>query len=99
MAEFPIGGGGHRARADRAGARYRRLPGSRVLYLILETALCGCNPARRRQFDPCGAGARTPGEGGQAWKDHRQDLLGMKIVDRIITEPAGGAHSGFLKPP
>jgi len=38
-------------------------------------------------------GARTPGEAAKALKITAQDLLGMKIVDRIIPEPAGGAHS------
>jgi len=38
-------------------------------------------------------GARTPAEAAKAMKITAQDLLGMKIVDRIIEEPAGGAHS------
>ena len=64
--------------------------GSRVL--ILEHAVYSVIP-------PEGAnsilwrGARTPGEAAKALKITAQDLLGMKIVDRIITEPPGGAHS------
>jgi acetyl-CoA carboxylase carboxyl transferase subunit alpha len=64
--------------------------GSRVL--ILEHAVYSVIP-------PEGAnsilwrGARTPEEAARALKITAQDLLGMKIVDRIIPEPAGGAHS------
>lgn len=64
--------------------------GSRVL--ILEHAVYSVIP-------PEGAnsilwrGARTPGEAAKALKITAQDLLGMKIVDRIIPEPPGGAHS------
>jgi acetyl-CoA carboxylase carboxyl transferase subunit alpha len=64
--------------------------GSRVL--ILEHAVYSVIP-------PEGAnailwrGARTPDEAAKAMKITAQDLLGMKIVDRIIPEPAGGAHS------
>jgi acetyl-CoA carboxylase carboxyl transferase subunit alpha len=38
-------------------------------------------------------GARTAEEAAKAMKITAQDLLGMKIVDRIIPEPPGGAHS------
>jgi acetyl-CoA carboxylase carboxyl transferase subunit alpha len=38
-------------------------------------------------------GARTPGEAAKAMKITAQDLVKLKIVDRIITEPPGGAHS------
>lgn len=38
-------------------------------------------------------GARTAGEAAKAMKITAQDLLRMKIVDRIVPEPAGGAHS------
>ena len=38
-------------------------------------------------------GSRTAAEAAKAMKITAQDLLGMKIVDRIIPEPAGGAHS------
>ena len=38
-------------------------------------------------------GGRTPDEAAKAMKISAQDLLGMKIVDRIIPEPPGGAHS------
>jgi acetyl-CoA carboxylase carboxyl transferase subunit alpha len=38
-------------------------------------------------------GARTPNEAAKAMKITAQDLLEMKIVDRIIPEPPGGAHS------
>jgi acetyl-CoA carboxylase carboxyl transferase subunit alpha len=38
-------------------------------------------------------GARTPAEAAKAMKITAQDLLGLKIVDRIIPEPPGGAHS------
>ncbi len=38
-------------------------------------------------------GARTPAEAAKAMKITAQDLLGMKVVDRIIPEPPGGAHS------
>ena len=64
--------------------------GSRVL--ILEHAIYSVIP-------PEGAnailwrGGRTAGEAAKAMKITAQDLLGMKIVDRIIPEPAGGAHS------
>ena len=64
--------------------------GSRVL--ILEHAVYSVIP-------PEGAnsilwrGARTPGEAAKALKITAQDLLAMKIVDRIIPEPPGGAHS------
>jgi acetyl-CoA carboxylase carboxyl transferase subunit alpha len=64
--------------------------GNRVL--ILEHAIYSVIP-------PEGAnsilwrGARTPDEAAKAMKITAQDLIGMKIVDRIIAEPAGGAHS------
>ena len=38
-------------------------------------------------------GARTAEEAAKAMKITAQDLIGMKIVDRIIAEPPGGAHS------
>jgi len=38
-------------------------------------------------------GARTAEEAAKAMRITAQDLLAMKIVDRIIPEPAGGAHS------
>jgi acetyl-CoA carboxylase carboxyl transferase subunit alpha len=64
--------------------------GSRVL--MLEHAIYSVIP-------PEGAnsilwrGARTAEEAAKAMKITAQDLLAMKIVDRIIPEPAGGAHS------
>jgi acetyl-CoA carboxylase carboxyl transferase subunit alpha len=64
--------------------------GSRVL--ILEHAVYSVIP-------PEGAnailwrGARTADEAAKAMKITAQDLLGMKIVDRIIPEPPGGAHA------
>jgi acetyl-CoA carboxylase carboxyl transferase subunit alpha len=64
--------------------------GSRVL--ILEHAIYSVIP-------PEGAnailwrGGRTAEEAAKAMKITAQDLLQMKIVDRIIPEPAGGAHS------
>jgi len=64
--------------------------GSRVL--MLEHAIYSVIP-------PEGAnsilwrGARTAEQAAKAMKITAQDLLGMKIVDRIIPEPAGGAHS------
>lgn len=64
--------------------------GNRVL--ILEHAIYSVIP-------PEGAnsilwrGARTPGEAARAMKITAKDLLGMKIVDAIIPEPAGGAHA------
>ena len=38
-------------------------------------------------------GARTGADAAKAMKITAQDLLGMKIVDRIVPEPVGGAHS------
>jgi acetyl-CoA carboxylase carboxyl transferase subunit alpha len=38
-------------------------------------------------------GSRTPEEAAKALKITAQDLLKMKIVDRIVPEPPGGAHS------
>jgi acetyl-CoA carboxylase carboxyl transferase subunit alpha len=38
-------------------------------------------------------GARTGADAAKAMKITAEDLLGMKIVDRIIPEPTGGAHS------
>jgi acetyl-CoA carboxylase carboxyl transferase subunit alpha len=64
--------------------------GSRVL--ILEHAVYSVIP-------PEGAnsilwrGARTPEEAAKALKITAQDLLAMKVVDRVIPEPPGGAHS------
>ena len=64
--------------------------GNRVL--ILEHAIYSVIP-------PEGAnsilwrGARTAEEAAKAMKISAQDLIGIKIVDRIIPEPAGGAHS------
>ena len=64
--------------------------GNRVL--ILEHAIYSVIP-------PEGAnsilwrGARTAEEAAKAMKITAQDLLGMKIVDKIVPEPAGGAHS------
>ena len=60
--------------------------------LILEHAIYsmiaheGANSSLRR-------GARSAADAAKAMKITAQDLLGMKIVDRIIPEPAGGAHS------
>ena len=42
---------------------------------------------------PNTSGARTAEEAAKAMKITAQDLLKMKIVDRIVPEPAGGAHS------
>ncbi len=67
--------------------------GSRVL--ILEHAVYSVIP-------PEGAnsilwrGARTPAEAARAMKITAQDLLQLKIVDRIIPEPPGGAHADPL---
>ncbi|WP_374578100.1 acetyl-CoA carboxylase carboxyltransferase subunit alpha [Phenylobacterium sp.] len=64
--------------------------GNRVL--ILEHAIYSVIP-------PEGAnsilwrGARTAEEAAKAMKITAQDLIGMKIVDRIIAEPPGGAHA------
>ena len=64
--------------------------GSRVL--MLEHAVYSVIP-------PEGAnsilwrGARTPAEAARAMKISAQELLGMKVVDRIIPEPPGGAHA------
>jgi acetyl-CoA carboxylase carboxyl transferase subunit alpha len=38
-------------------------------------------------------GARTGADAAKAMKITAQDLLQMKIVDRIVPEPVGGAHS------
>ena len=38
-------------------------------------------------------GSRTAEAAAKALKITAQDLIGMKIVDRIIPEPPGGAHS------
>ncbi|RAK51519.1 acetyl-CoA carboxylase carboxyltransferase subunit alpha [Phenylobacterium deserti] len=38
-------------------------------------------------------GARSAADAAKAMKITAQDLLAMKIVDRIVPEPAGGAHS------
>lgn len=38
-------------------------------------------------------GAKTGADAAKAMKITAQDLLGVKIVDRIIPEPPGGAHS------
>jgi len=38
-------------------------------------------------------GARTAEEAAKAMKITAQDLIGMKIIDRIIDEPPGGAHA------
>jgi acetyl-CoA carboxylase carboxyl transferase subunit alpha len=46
----------------------------------------GCNSILWR-------GSRTAAEAARAMKIAAQDLLGMKIIDRIIPEPPGGAHS------
>jgi acetyl-CoA carboxylase carboxyl transferase subunit alpha len=64
--------------------------GSRVL--MLEHAIYSVIP-------PEGANAilwrgnRTAEEAAKAMKITAQDLLGMRVVDRIIPEPPGGAHS------
>ncbi|WP_337187680.1 acetyl-CoA carboxylase carboxyltransferase subunit alpha [Phenylobacterium sp.] len=64
--------------------------GSRVL--IMEHAIYSVIP-------PEGAnsilwrGARTAAEAANAMKITAQDLLKMKVVDRIIPEPPGGAHA------
>ena len=64
--------------------------GSRVL--IMEHAIYSVIP-------PEGAnsilwrGSRTAEEAAKAMKITAQDLLKMKIVDRIVPEPPGGAHS------
>ena len=64
--------------------------GSRVL--IMEHAIYSVIP-------PEGAnsilwrGARTAAEAANAMKITAQDLLQMKVVDRIIPEPPGGAHA------
>lgn len=46
----------------------------------------GCNSILWR-------GSRTPEEAAKALKITAQDLLKMKVVDKIISEPPGGAHS------
>jgi acetyl-CoA carboxylase carboxyl transferase subunit alpha len=38
-------------------------------------------------------GGRTAADAAKAMKITAQDLLAMKVVDRIVPEPAGGAHS------
>jgi len=38
-------------------------------------------------------GSRTPADAARAMKISAEDLLAMKVVDRIIPEPPGGAHS------
>jgi acetyl-CoA carboxylase carboxyl transferase subunit alpha len=38
-------------------------------------------------------GARTPADAARAMKISPEDLLQMKVVDRIVPEPPGGAHS------
>lgn len=38
-------------------------------------------------------GARTPAEAASAMKVAAQDLLQLNIVDRVVAEPAGGAHA------
>jgi acetyl-CoA carboxylase carboxyl transferase subunit alpha len=38
-------------------------------------------------------GGRTAADAAKAMKITAQDLLAMKIVDRIVPEPPGGAHS------
>lgn len=64
--------------------------GNRVL--ILEHAIYSVIP-------PEGAnsilwrGARTAEEAAKAMKITAQDLIGMKVVDKIIPEPPGGAHA------
>ena len=64
--------------------------GNRVL--ILEHATYsvippeGCNSILWR-------GSRTPEEAAKALKITAQDLIKMKVVDRIIPEPPGGAHA------
>ena len=64
--------------------------GSRVL--MLEHAVYSVIP-------PEGAnsilwrGARTPAEAARAMKISAQELLGMRVIDRIIPEPPGGAHA------
>jgi len=40
-------------------------------------------------------GARSGAEAAKAMKITAQDLLAMKIVDRIVPEPVGGAHSDW----
>jgi acetyl-CoA carboxylase carboxyl transferase subunit alpha len=38
-------------------------------------------------------GARTPADAARAMKITAEDLVAMKIVDGVIPEPPGGAHS------
>src|ERR1700761_5879969 len=38
-------------------------------------------------------GARTPADAARAMKISPEELLKMKVVDRIVPEPPGGAHS------
>jgi acetyl-CoA carboxylase carboxyl transferase subunit alpha len=38
-------------------------------------------------------GARSPADAAKAMKITAEDLLAMKIVDRIVAEPLGGAHA------
>ena len=64
--------------------------GSRVL--ILEHAVySGIPPEGAKSI--LWRGARTPAEAARGLKITAQDLLRMKIVDRIIPEPPGGAHA------
>ena len=64
--------------------------GNRVL--ILEHAIyCVIPPESANAI--LWRGARTAEEAAKALKFTAQDLLGMKIVDRIVPEPPGGAHS------
>ena len=64
--------------------------GSRVL--ILEHAVYSVIPPEGA-IRSCGAARARRPRRPRRMKITAQDLLGMKIVDRIIPEPPGGAHS------
>jgi acetyl-CoA carboxylase carboxyl transferase subunit alpha len=60
--------------------------------LILEHSIYSGDLAGRRRLHPLRDGGRAR-EAASAMKITAQDLIEQKVVDRIVPEPAGGAHS------
>ena len=61
--------------------------------LILEHSIYSVISPEGARLDPVARRRAAPRTRPTAMKITAQDLIGMKIVDRIIPEPAGGAHS------
>ena len=63
--------------------------------LMLENAYYSVIPARKDARRFCGETATPKPKAAAALKITAKDLLGFKIIDEIIPEPLGGAHTDY----